>query len=113
MAIGRTAIQPSPFGLRHGDPHEIWYRFSGRQQAYVGNNGTIDVSYLDSVPQKQLGGPELGTSYADFDLAYDPINAYEQGSRGGTYTVQAGDTLSGIAAALWGDANATAVAFSA
>jgi Tfp pilus assembly protein FimV len=29
------------------------------------------------------------------------------------YTVQSGDTLADIAAALWGDASATAVAFSA
>jgi LysM domain len=55
------------------------------------------------VPQKQQGGPALGTSYADFDLAYNPINAYEQGSRGGMYSVQSGDTLAGIAAQLWGD----------
>ncbi|MEQ1618701.1 MAG: hypothetical protein ABL883_10200 [Terricaulis sp.] len=70
---GPAATRPSGSG---GDPHEIWYRFSGRQQAYVGNNGTIDVSYLDSVPQKQNGGP-AASSYADFDLAYDPINAGE------------------------------------
>ena len=91
--------------LAGGDPHEIWYRFSGRQRAYVGNNGTIDIDYLNSVPQEQGGGPAPGTSFADFDLAYNPINAYEQGSRGGMYSVQSGDTLAGIASALWGDAN--------
>jgi nucleoid-associated protein YgaU len=44
-------------------------------------------------------------SFADFDLAYDPINAYAQGSSGGMYTVQSGDTLASIASALWGDAS--------
>ena len=38
-------------------------------------------------------------------MAYNPINAYEQGSRGGMYSVQSGDTLAGIASALWGDAS--------
>ena len=57
------------------------------------------------MPQEQGGGPSPGTSFADFDLAYNPINAYEQGSKGGMYSVQSGDTLAGIAAALWGDAN--------
>jgi len=22
-----------------GDPHEVWYRFAGKQMGYVGNNG--------------------------------------------------------------------------
>lgn len=48
---------------------------------------------------------DAGSSYADFDLAYDHINSYEQGSSGGMYTVQSGDTLSGIASNLWGDAS--------
>jgi nucleoid-associated protein YgaU len=52
---------------------------------------------------RQNGG--ASGSFADFDLAYDHINSYEQGSRGGVYSVQAGDTLQGIAAALWGDAS--------
>ncbi len=37
--------------------------------------------------------------------SYDPINSYQQGSAGGSYTVQAGDTLASIAATLWGDAS--------
>lgn len=41
------------------------------------------------------------SSFADFDLAYDHINAYTQGSNGGIYTIQSGDTLQSIAANLW------------
>lgn len=55
-----------------GDPHEVWYRFDGRQLGYTGNNGTLDTDY--------------------------------QGSGGGSYTVRGGESLSSIAASLWGDA---------
>ncbi|MGK6321440.1 LysM peptidoglycan-binding domain-containing protein, partial [Sphingomonas sp. DT-204] len=44
-------------------------------------------------------------SVAEFDGAYAAINSYQQGASGGSYMVQAGDTLAGIAAQLWGDAN--------
>ena len=102
--LGQVIRRDEKDNLSGGDPHEIWYRFSGRQQAYVGNNGTIDIDYLNSVPQEQGGGP-APASVRRFDLAYNPINAYEQGSRGGMYSVQSGDTLAGIASALWGDAS--------
>ncbi|MES2444834.1 MAG: LysM peptidoglycan-binding domain-containing protein, partial [Pseudomonadota bacterium] len=52
------------------------------------------------------GGLTYGSSYADFANSYDPINSYSQGSSGGgTYTVRAGDTLQGIAQAVWGDSS--------
>ena len=37
--------------------------------------------------------------------SWDPINSYQQGSNGGSYTVRAGDTLGSIAAQLWGDSS--------
>ena len=99
----------------NGDPHEIWYRFNGRQLGYVGNNGTSDVSVATSIAERQQttpgtpgafrNGATYGSSYADFTSSYDPINSYSQGSAGGTYTVNAGDTLQGIALAMWGDAS--------
>ncbi len=52
-----------------------------------------------------MNGASTSTSFADFDLAHDHLNSYAQGSAGGMYVVQSGDTLSGIAAALWGDAS--------
>jgi len=99
-----------------GDPHELWYRFDGRQVGYVGNNGTDDVDYGASLARRTApassgttgafrGGANYGSSYADFDLNYAPVNSYEQGDNAGTYTVKAGDTLAGIAAQLWGDPN--------
>lgn len=97
-----------------GAPHEVWYRFSGRQLGYTGNNGTNDMSMAASIADRQVVSPTnqgtfrnkqmYGTSYADFAQNYDPINSFSQGSAGGSYTVQRGDTLQSIAQGLWGDA---------
>lgn len=101
----------------NGDPHEVWYRFNGRQLGYTGNNGTSDVSISASIAEREQAGPTgtpgafrggqtYGTSYADFANSYDPINSYSQGSSGGgTYTVRTGDTLQSIAQAIWGDSS--------
>ncbi len=99
--------------LAGGDPHEVWYRFSGRQIGYVGNNGSLDTTYAQSIANRTaaqgngafFNGAAGSTNAADFDLAYDAVNSYAQGSNAGMYVVQQGDTLSSIAAALWGDAN--------
>jgi LysM repeat protein len=51
------------------------------------------------------GGATTPSAYSDYDGAYDSVNSFNQGSSASSYTVQAGDTLSSIAAQLWGDAN--------
>lgn len=96
-----------------GDPHEAWYRFGGRQLAYVGNNGSTNVSETQSVGDRQVsgsgafrGGASSATTYADTTGSYDAVNSYRQGSSAGGYTVQrTGENLRGIAQALWGDAS--------
>ncbi|MFT3728245.1 MAG: LysM domain-containing protein [Terricaulis sp.] len=96
-----------------GDPHELWYRFSGREMIYVGNNGTVDTDEATSVTNRTaaqgtgafFNGASSGTSFADSDLAYNSIDSYDQGSTGGMYTVRDGDTLASIASSLWGDAS--------
>ncbi|MBN8809385.1 MAG: hypothetical protein J0I47_14280 [Sphingomonas sp.] len=35
-----------------GDPHEVWYRFNGRQVGYTGNDGTWDTSYAASLDDR-------------------------------------------------------------
>jgi len=98
-------------GPAAGSPHEVWYRFGGRQMGYVGNNGTLDTNYEQSIAARTAapgtgafrGGASNYTPYADFDQSVAPITSYAQGGGGGSYTVQAGDTLSGIAQTLWGD----------
>jgi nucleoid-associated protein YgaU len=100
-----------------GDPHEIWYRFGGKQMGHVGNNCTTDVDYQASIAQRTAAAPtgtpgafrngaSIGASYSDFDQSYNPINSYEQGSGGGGYVVRKGDTLQGLAAGLYGDSAA-------
>jgi hypothetical protein len=95
-----------------GDPHEIWYRFDGKQLGMVGNNGTLETDYTRSIANRtQVNGTgafRFGAAamaqQAEFGPNLQPITSYSQGSAGGSYTVRAGDTLSGIAAGLWGDA---------
>lgn len=95
-----------------GDPHEVWYRFGGKQMGYTGNNGTLDTDYQSSVQNRGRTsgngafrfGASYGSSHADFDQSLNPINSYSQGGSGGSHTVRAGETLASIAANLWGDA---------
>jgi hypothetical protein len=55
-----------------GDPHEVWYRFSGRELGYVGNNGTIDTDEVPSINNRTanqgtgafLNGANSGASFA-------------------------------------------------
>jgi LysM repeat protein len=100
-----------------GSPHEVWYRFAGRQLGYTGNNGTNDLTAAASVGERQLVSPTAGnigtfrnsstygSSYADFAQSYDPLNSYNQGAGSGSYTVRSGDTLQSIAQSLYGDGN--------
>lgn len=97
-----------------GDPHELHYYFGGIQLGDVSNNGTSDIDYAASIAQKTAlspvnpgpfqGGAATGTSYADFDQSYDPINGLNYLSTGGRYTVADGDSLQSIALQAWGDA---------
>lgn len=114
--IRRDETRPSqaPSG-QTGSPHEVWYRFGGRQLGYTGNNGTADVTYDASVQERRIvqptnpgtyrNGQLAGASYADFAQNYDPINSYFQGAAGGSYRVNQGDTLQGIAQSLYGDSS--------
>jgi len=96
-----------------GAPHEVWYRFGGRQMGYTGNNGTSDISTTASIAERQMtsgdkafrNGAAAGTAYADFANSYDPLNSYNQGAGAGQYTVQAGDTLQSIAQNIYGDSS--------
>lgn len=94
-----------------GDPHEVWYRFNGKQMGYVGNNGTQNTDYQTSINQHGVApgtgafanGASSGSAYADFDQSFTGITSGNTGGAGGRYTVRTGDTLASIAAQLWGD----------
>ena len=100
-----------------GDPHEIWYRFGGKEMGYVGNNGSTNTDYATSINDRTTTpttgtnagafrhGRTTGVSYTDFDQAFDKINSYKQGSAAGQYSVQSGDTLQSIAGRVYGDSS--------
>lgn len=110
--MGQVVRRVEADGLSTGDPAEVWYRFNGRQVGYVGNNGNFNSNYDTSITDRTATQDPMnpfrfgsGGAYGDFGQNYDAINSFAQGSSGGTYTVRPGDTLQGIAAALWGDAS--------
>ncbi|MEP9401906.1 hypothetical protein [Sphingomonas sp. VNH70] len=94
-------------------PHEVTYRFDGEQQLQVGNDGTSAVSYDESLNRLQRNGSigpfrdgDYGPSdYRQAGQSPDVINAYNQGSSGGSYAARGGETLADVARLLWGDAN--------
>jgi YD repeat-containing protein len=114
---GQVIRRDETGGTSSGAPHEIWYRFGGKQMGEISNNGTLDNDYQQSLLYRQvwlgdsenLGAFRLGgntpKTYADFSQSLTPINSYEQGGAGGAYIVRAGDTLQSVAATLWGNAD--------
>jgi hypothetical protein len=114
QVIRRDEADAVTSGTTSGDPHEIWYRYNGRQIAYTGNNGTLDTDYAASIAARTKApvgtnafrnGDWSGPAIGDYDPSLEHINSYSQGAAGGGYTVRAGDTLQGIALGLWGDAS--------
>lgn len=51
------------------------------------------------------GGSTYAQSYADIDGSFEATNSFRQGSAGGRYIAHAGDTLGGIAQAVYGDSS--------
>ena len=96
-----------------GDPREVFYRFGGKEMGRVGNNGHTNMDYNESAAERTLtpgtgpfrNGSNTGRTLVDFDNSYQAINSYNQGSAAGSYQVRAGDTLTGIAAAIYGDSS--------
>jgi hypothetical protein len=108
---GQALRRDEADSLSTGDPHEVWYRFAGREMGYTGNNGTLDTNYAGSITNRTKAPPTgtpgpfrfgatTATAYQDFDPSLDPINSYSQGSSGGSYTVREGDTLAGISVSV-------------
>ncbi|WP_371397596.1 polymorphic toxin-type HINT domain-containing protein [Fretibacter rubidus] len=114
---GQTIRRDESDNKAGGDPHEIWYRYGGTEMGYVGNNGTFNTSYSQSITDRTTTpttgtnagafkhGRTTGSNHADFESAYKAINSYSQGSTSGSYTVRSGDTLQSIAANIYGDSS--------
>ncbi|WP_394539614.1 hypothetical protein PRJ39_02970 [Lysobacter enzymogenes] len=92
--------------------HHSYYFFDDRQIGNVGNDGIDRIDYAKELAQNEARAgaknddrhkrftPVAG---ANFDENYQPINSLYPTAAPGSYIVKAGDTLQGIAAALWGD----------
>ncbi|KAK47825.1 hypothetical protein BG58_41110 [Caballeronia jiangsuensis] len=89
-----------------------YYYFADNQIGNVGNDGVDRIDYVKQMATAGVSQIGLDDRYkrfkpansADFDVNYQPINSLYPGSAPGRYTVKAGDTLRGLAAAYYGDA---------
>jgi YD repeat-containing protein len=97
-----------------GDPKTVWWFFDGKQVGSTGNNGNDDPDFETALNERtqQPGtatnaafrlGATTGSSFSDFDQAYNSLSPGEGGSAGSSYTVRGGDTLSSIAQSVYGD----------
>jgi LysM repeat protein len=90
------------------DPSSRSYFFAGKQMGEVSNNGTENIGYATWIANRTnvdgtgpfREGATTGAIFADFDQNYAAMNGGAQASAPGSYVVQAGDTLEGIAASL-------------
>jgi hypothetical protein len=99
-----------------GAPVEVWYRYGGAEMGRTSNNGTSNVSTIDSINERTArphhedytgtfrGGGNTGSTYIDAS-GFERLNSYNQGSGAGTYTVRGGENLQAIAASIYGDSN--------
>ncbi|UZW62168.1 hypothetical protein [Lysobacter enzymogenes] len=92
--------------------HHSYYFFDDKQIGNVGNDGIDRIDYAKELAQNEarVGAKNddrhkrfTPVAGADFDENYQPINSLYPTAAPGSYLVKAGDTLQGIAAALWGD----------
>lgn len=94
------------------DPSQRSYYFGGKSIGTIGNDGTGNVSYATSIASRIAtpgtgafrGGATSASIFADFDQNYAAINGTSQSDTAGSYSVQGGESLAQIAAAIWGDA---------
>ena len=97
-----------------GDPHEIWYRFGGKQLGYTGNNGTLDTDYATSITNRTLHArhrrlplrPELRlqpTPISTSAARRSPATA--RARRRQLHGARGRHALQSIAAQLWGDSS--------
>jgi len=90
-----------------------YYYLDGQQIGNVGNDGPERIDYAQELARNAAANANRDAThqrfapvaFADFDSNYQPINSQYPGDAPGSYIVQSGDTLTGIALALWGDSS--------
>ncbi|MES2536207.1 MAG: LysM peptidoglycan-binding domain-containing protein [Pseudomonadota bacterium] len=109
-ANGRVLRRDELIGGTRNRSHS-YYLFDGREIGNVGNDGQERKDYVQELARaRQSDNPDeryrnfTPVNSADFDANYQPINSAYPGAAPQRYTVRAGDTLRGIAQAVWGDA---------
>lgn len=83
-----------------------YYYATGVRVGDVGNDGPSRIDYAQALARRGESRDYRQwkpVSAADFDQNYEPVGPNYPGHTPARYTVKAGDTLIGIAAALWGD----------
>lgn len=98
------------------DPWDRYFYFNGVRVGEITNNaGFVPGTYVTAVnarTAKPSTGPSTpfltgntGSFDADFDQAYEALTPGSVRGSGSAWTVRDGDTLQGMAAAIWGDAS--------
>jgi len=90
-----------------------YYYLDDRQIGNVGNDGIERIDYAQELAQRAQNNSNKDQDHkrfrpvagADFDGNYLPINSLYPTAAPGSYIVHAGDTLTSIAMALWGDSS--------
>ncbi|GLQ92639.1 LysM peptidoglycan-binding domain-containing protein [Dyella acidisoli] len=88
-----------------------YYYLDDRQIGNVGNDGVERIDYAQELAQRNFDNSDAShkrfrpVAGADFDSNYTPINSLYPTAAPGSYIVHAGDTLTSIAQALWGDSS--------
>jgi YD repeat-containing protein len=88
-----------------------YYYLDGKRIGDVGNDGVHKVSYAEELAAREAKPNTVKDKYkylkpiasADFDQNYEPINSLYPAATASSYTTKSGDTLRGIASAVWGD----------
>jgi len=127
-SAGGQVLQRRERSAATGNPEDHYAFLDGRQVAFVTNNGNTDPTRTDyyqgirtaeewqsqpnpSDPQFQNESFRWATTGGVTDSllgpgsGYDPLNPATGAGGNSRYTVQAGDTLQGIAGAVWGDSS--------
>jgi YD repeat-containing protein len=108
--------QETPNGTGGGAPTQYWFRFGGKEMGTIGNDGSRFGDYGGSINTRTAVAPsgipgafQNGSSYGqaeqDFGSRLSDITSYHQGSVSNTLRARGGETLSSIAASIYGDAS--------
>lgn len=108
-AQGLTLRRDQVYGSTIAKTHQYLY-VDGHGIGDVGNDGDTLQDYAQSLARAKQTKEQTYKNWkpidsADFDQNYQPINPAYPGPAPGSYTAKMGDTLQGVASALWGDSS--------